>query len=159
MWAIACTSAARPSSLPRRRRGTCEGCTSSGLDGRPGALIGWTGNAESHSKAPRSTAPARADTAEHLSCGSARARHSELASNSLNFNEATAKSPIGMPVESQDESGMSVQRRSIRASAKPEVETSVAPSIWRAKSYVTIPAAIVLAKAWLISADTSRQPM
>jgi hypothetical protein len=36
MWAMACSSAARPSGLKGERRGTLAGCTSVGRSGRPG---------------------------------------------------------------------------------------------------------------------------
>jgi hypothetical protein len=41
MWATAWMNAARPSTLPKPRRGRSRGCTSSGRGGRPGMRIGF----------------------------------------------------------------------------------------------------------------------
>src|SRR5690606_16396657 len=83
IWAMAWMKAARPSAVPKPRRGSSRGCTSRGRSGRPGMRMG-SGAAASGSgaSAPARNAAAAACVAATLSSGEAAARQSRAASNS-----------------------------------------------------------------------------
>src|SRR5690606_5626285 len=76
-------NAARPSTVPKPRRGSSRGCTSRDRAGRPGMRIGAGGRASwSIASRPAAKASAAAWVAATLSSGQAAARQSRAASNS-----------------------------------------------------------------------------
>src|SRR5690606_5544858 len=80
MWAMAWMKAARPSSVPRPRRGSSRGCTRRGRGGRPGMAMGSGGGAPSSiASSPRAKACAAAKVAATLSSGEAASRQARAA--------------------------------------------------------------------------------
>src|SRR5690606_11505514 len=83
MCAIAWMKAARPSGVPKPRRGSSRGCTRRGRGGRPGMAMGAGGGAPASSaSSPRAKAAAASKVAATLSSGEAASRQARAAANS-----------------------------------------------------------------------------
>src|SRR5690606_7537787 len=87
MCAIEWMKAARPSRLPRPRRGSSRGCTIAGRGGRPGIRIGSGAGASSGTASrPAAKAAAWRRVSAILSSMPAASRHSRAASNSVGIS-------------------------------------------------------------------------